>query len=219
MTSSVVAELASRVRSMEGLNPGVRPALPVAAALEPLLPQGLLAGCCYGVHGSLGLATALLAGASAAGEWCGLVGVPEFGAEAATALGIDLSRTLLVPDPKAEWLTAVATLVEVLPVVLARPPAQLSSSDTSRLEARIRRQGSVLVVVLAESRRWPRAAASLTAGPSEWSGIGAGRGALSERRFTVQVTERSGHTREIRLCQRNGAFEVASLPQPMRAVG
>lgn len=196
---------------MEGKTRNAWDALPVSPGLAPLLPQGLQTGNCYSVRGSLGLALALMAEASAGGRWCGVVAVPELGAEAAAALGIDLSRLLLVPDPQQEWLTAVATLVEVLPLVLARAPAHVPAKEISRLEARLRRQGGVLVVLVEESRRWPRVAANLEAGRSEWSGIAAGRGILVERELAVRVTERSGQQREVQVHQRDGGY-VAAVP-------
>lgn len=211
VSQSMVDQLASRVRTMEGTTQGASRSLPVLRTLAPLLPQGLQTGSCYSVQGSLGLALALIAEASAGGLWCGVVGVPEFGAEAAATLGVDLSRLLLVPDPRQEWLTAVATLVEVLPLVLARAPERVPPKELSRLEARLRRQGCVLVVLVEESRRWPRAAATLEAVRSEWSGIVAGRGVLAERELVVRVTDRSGRQREIRLRQRGGVY-VATAP-------
>ena len=58
----------------------------------------LHAGATYAVD-SASLALALAAGASQAGEWVGFAGCADFGAEAAAELGIELSRTVLVPDP------------------------------------------------------------------------------------------------------------------------
>jgi hypothetical protein len=211
---SVVDELTSRVRTMEGRTEGAWAALPVLPTIAPLLPLGLQTGACYGVRGSLGLALALIAEASAGGRWCGVVGIPEFGAEAAATLGVDLSRLLLVPDPRQEWLTAVATLVEVLPLVLARAPAHLAPGAVNRLESRLRRQGCVLVVLLDEGRHWPRTAVTLEAVRSEWSGISAGRGALAERELVVRVTDRSMHQREVRMHQRGGVYVAAAPVQP-----
>lgn len=217
---SLVDQLASRVRTMEGRTPGAWSALPVSPTLASLLPQGLRIGNCYAVRGSLSLAVALLAEASASGRWCGVIGIPEFGAEAAATLGVDLSRLLLVPDPQQEWLTVVATMVEVLPLVLVRAPAHVPPKDLGRLEARIRRQGCVLVVLVEHNRRWPRATVNLEAGRSEWFGIASGRGVLSEREMVVRVTDRSGQGREVRLRQRNGAYVAAAPAQAaLRRVG
>src|SRR4051794_41956657 len=79
---------------------------PKTLATSPLfagiLPDGMLrAGASYSILGSTTLAMALLSGPSAAGSWCAVVGVPEFGAQAALAQGIDLERLGLVPRPRA----------------------------------------------------------------------------------------------------------------------
>ncbi|WKK71268.1 hypothetical protein Q0F99_17650 [Rathayibacter oskolensis] len=72
----------------------------------------------------MSLAMGLLAGPSAEGAWCGVVGVPEFGAEAAAGIGIDLERLVLEPSPAEHWLTVTAALVDVLTVILT-PSARL----------------------------------------------------------------------------------------------
>ena len=66
---------------------------------------------------SASLALALLAGPSAAGGWCGVVGVGDFGVEAAQALGVDLDRTVLVPDPGDQWLEVVVP-VQIMALAL-----------------------------------------------------------------------------------------------------
>src|SRR6187455_963660 len=80
----------------------------------------LRAGASYSVD-SATLALALMAGPSRAGGWCAVVGVLDFGAEAAAALGVDLDRTVLVPDPGEQWLEVTAALVDVATVVLVQP--------------------------------------------------------------------------------------------------
>ena len=74
------------------------PAIPSrpCPGLADLVP--LHAGATYAVD-SASLALALAAGASQAGEWVGFAGCADFGVEAAAELGIELSRTVLVPDP------------------------------------------------------------------------------------------------------------------------
>lgn len=220
MSTSLVAELASRVQRMEGRAPDAHRALPIASVLQPVLPSGLMAGSCYAVRSSLGLAMGLIAEASDSGEWCGVVGIPHFGAEAAATMGVDLSRILLVPEPKEDWLTVVATLVEVVPMVLVRPPSHLAPKELNRLESRIRQQGSVLIAAVEGEQRWPRAAATIDVCSSRWSGIESGRGMLSERELTVRVSERWGQSREVSLIQRQGTFvEVATSSPRLRAVG
>src|SRR6266545_3058440 len=88
--------------------------LPVPRALEPLLPdRGLRRGGTMAVDGSLALALALVAGASAAGSWVVAVGLPDLGVVAAAEAGIVLERLALVPRAgAAAWGTVVAALLE-----------------------------------------------------------------------------------------------------------
>ena len=85
---------------------------PVPAELAGLLDGGLKPGAAYALGAAGALLSALLAGPSADGHWCGVVGVPEFGAEAAGHAGVVLDRLVLVPDPADQWLAVTAALVE-----------------------------------------------------------------------------------------------------------
>src|SRR5438067_205624 len=75
------------------------PPLPVAAALNSLLPGGLRRGSTVSVSGSMSLLLALLGAASASGAWCALVGFPRLSAEAAREYGLDLARLALIRSP------------------------------------------------------------------------------------------------------------------------
>ena len=163
------------------------PVLPVHPALAALLPGGKLRlGAAYSLAPSTSLLLALLAGASQAGSWCGAVGIPELGAEAAERLGVDLSRLVLIPDPGPRWLAVAATVAEVLPVIAVRPSSRVSDGDVSRLAARLRDRGSVLLVQGA----WPQAEAVLEIERPSWSGLGRGHGYLSGREVTVRSSSR-----------------------------
>ena len=137
-----VDELRARVTQMQG-RPAAQP-VRTHPALAGLLQ--MQTGSSYGVE-SASLAMMLLAGPSADGAWCGVVGSTEFGLEAAAAVGVELSRTILVPDPGEAWLEVTAALVDVLGVVLVRPPAEVSAGDVARLSARLRQRGSILVAL------------------------------------------------------------------------
>lgn len=188
---SRVQELQARIRGMQATTLE-SPALPTSAAMAAVLPSGALRqGSAYSIDGSLTLAMALLAGPSASGAWCGVVGVPDFGAEAAARFGIDLERLVLVPDPGEHWLTATAALVDVLTVVVLRPPARASDTDVARLGARLRQRGAALVVL----GPWPQAEARLSISRSSWTGIGAGHGHLGAREVTVTAIGRLGYDR------------------------
>jgi hypothetical protein len=176
--------------------------LPVAEALQPLLPGGLrrgttlqVAGARAGV-GSTSLALAVLAAPSAAGSWAAAVGVPTLGLTAAAGFGVDLGRFVLVPDPGdpggPTWATVVAALLDGFDVVVARPPRRVPTGECRRLTARARERGSVLVR-LGSSSDWPESAdASLTVVSTEWEGLGDGHGHLRARRAVVEAGGRRG---------------------------
>jgi hypothetical protein len=133
------------------------------------------------------LALALLAGPSAAGAWCGVVGVPTLGIEAAAAAGIDVNRLVLVPEPGDQWLQVTAALADVVTVVLTSPPASVSPAEVSRLGSRLRQRGSTLVTL----GDWPQSEATLQVTSDRWMGLGDGHGYLAARRVTVAVTGRT----------------------------
>lgn len=173
--------------------------LPVAPELTGLLPnRGLRRGSTISVaagqprrSGATSLVLALLAEASRAGSWCAVVGVPTFGAVAAAEFGIALDRLALVPNPGPEWATVVATLIDGVDVVVAAVPTTASTSIASRLAARARQRGSVLVPY----GRWDGADLTLQVTRGVWQGIGVGRGRLRRREVTVVARGRGAATR------------------------
>lgn len=174
----VVEQLRERVAAMER-----RPAAERVATLPGLadiLP--LRSGATYAVD-SASLALAVAAGASKSGDWVGFAGCPDFGAEAATELGIELSRTVLVPDPGEHWLEVTAALVDVLRVVVLRPPATVDERTAGILDSRLRNRSAVLVV----HGTWPRVEARLSTDASAWTGAAAGTGRLEQRHARVVV--------------------------------
>lgn len=173
-----VDELRTRVTQMQG-RPATQP-VRTHPALAGLLQ--MRTGSSYGVE-SATLAMMLLAGPSSDGAWCGIVGSTEFGLEAAAAVGVELSRTILVPDPGDAWLEVTAALIDVLGIVVVRPPARVSEKDAARLSARLRQRGSILVVW----GDWPRCEARLGLRDVEWVGLGGGHGHLRARQATVDV--------------------------------
>jgi hypothetical protein len=174
----VLDQLRERVTAMEG-GPARLP-VPVLPALSGLV--SLRTGGSYGVD-SASLALALAAGASRAGEWVGFAGWPDFGAEAAADLGVDLARTVLVPDTGEHWLEVTAALVDVLRVVVLRPPAQVDARSAGVIDARLRKRSSVLVVW----GDWPRCEARLSLEDVRWSGPDHGHGRLRSRQVRVAV--------------------------------
>lgn len=204
---ATVQELQARIRAMQATSLGTR-TLPTHPVLAPLLPGGALkAGAAYAVPGSLALAMLLLAGPGAAGAWCGVVGVPDFGIEAAAGLGIDLDRLVLIPDPGEHWLAVTAQIADVLPLVLVRPPGPTTPGETARLASRLRQRGATLVAL----GDWPQAEATLEVEASTWTGLGTGAGYLAGREALVAVT-----ARQVRSLHRIRIADGFSIEAPAR---
>lgn len=154
--------------------------LPTVPALTELVR--LRTGASYAVDRPV-LAMTLMAGPSAAGSWSAVVGVDDFGAEAAAELGVDLEHTVLVTDPGDAWLEVTAALIDVLPVVVVRPPGEVNQHQASRLAARLRKRDAMLVAV----GNWPQAEARLWICESSWTGIGRGSGRLTGHRVLINA--------------------------------
>ncbi|WP_137843981.1 hypothetical protein [Microbacterium sp. 2FI] len=189
------------------------PVLPVHPALASLLPGGgLRPGAAYSLPRSTSLLLALLAQPSQSGSWCGVVGMPQLGAEAAEALGVDLSRLVLIPDPGARWLAVTSTVAEVLPVVAVRPVGRAADGEVARLAARLRDRGAVLLV----QGPWPQAEATLETSEPAWSGVGRGHGYLAGRDVTISASSRRWPgPRRARLLLPDAAGHIAAAPEPI----
>lgn len=171
---------------------GSSPVLPVLPELAGLLPSGgLRRGTTVAVLRGGSLLLALLAGASRAGSWCGVLGWPEFGGLAAAELGVVLERVVAVPDPGARWVAAAAALLDGADLVLARPPPQAQPRDLRRLAVRARDRRSVLLA----AGDWPGAGLRLSTVGSHWSGLECGAGHLLTRELTIRVEGRGAATR------------------------
>jgi hypothetical protein len=196
----------------------------VLPALRELLPRGGLARGSVVTVAEFGLlALALAAGASADGAWCGIAGVPEAGVLAAAGLGLDVERTLLVPDPGHAWPQVVASLLDGCELVLLRPPPQTSPRGAAgaqirqRLEATLRRGRGVLLVI----GDWPGAQVRLRVLIQGWTGLGHGHGRLRACCAQVMADGRGqaavARTRWLWLPAEDGgvtAAEPADIPVP-----
>lgn len=186
-----VEELQARIRGMQGTRLDTR-AVPTHPAFADVLPGGTLReGTVVQVEGSMTLLMALLAGSSADGRWAAIIGMPEFGIEAAARFGIELDRLALVPDPGDQWLAVAAALADVIPIVAVRPGGRVSPAEASRLQARLRQRGATLLVAGA----WPGSDARLGLEASEWHGIERGHGHLLDREVVVNVAGRGEFVR------------------------
>jgi hypothetical protein len=175
-----------------------RAVLPVAPPLDALFPYGGLARGSVVSVGSLTVALALLAATSAAGGWCAAAGLPDLGLAAAADAGIDLQRFVVVPAPGEQWAVTVATLLDGVGLVLARPPARLKASDARRLAARLRERRGVLL--LAGTQAWPEQVdLRIRVEASEWTGLSDGYGRLLRRRTDLVASGRGAAARERRV--------------------
>jgi hypothetical protein len=78
-----------------------------------------------------------------------------------------------------------------LTVVVVRPPGEVTPGEASRLSARLRTRGAMLIAV----GSWPGSEARLEVQGNTWTGLGAGEGYLTGRRATVAVTGRGAAVR------------------------
>ncbi len=179
----LVQQLRARVRQME--SGGLREPMPMHPALRGLVRMH--PGSSYRTD-STSLAVALLAGPSAQGTWTAVVGVDDLGLEAAAELGLDLSRTLLVPDPGSHWAEVTAALLDVTGVLLLRPPARVDAHTASRIAARLRKRSAALVV----QGDWPQCEAQVGLVRQQWQGLGQGHGHLRARQVEIAVRHGSG---------------------------
>ncbi|MBO0868534.1 MAG: hypothetical protein J2P15_08210 [Micromonosporaceae bacterium] len=171
--------------------------MPLLEPLQPLL-GGLRRGAVVAVDGDAGrtsLAMALLAGVSAAGGWCGVVGMPSWGCLAAAGYGVRLDRLALVPEPGTAWAEVVAALAGGMDAVLVRPPAPVPGRLARRLAAKARQSGCTLLTL---GRVWEGCDTRVSTygvegvGRGGWEGLAAGRGRLRARRVTVVASTRPG---------------------------
>lgn len=188
-------------------------ALPVAPPLHDLMPGGGLArGSVVAVPEFGLLCLALAAGASAAGAWCGLAGVPELGVLAAAGLGLDPERTLLIPQPGTVWPQVVSSLLDGCELVLLRLPVVAAAQTRRRLEATLRRATGVLLV----AGEWPGAHVVLQVTQQQWSGLGDGHGRLRACRAEVMAGGRGAagriRTRWLWLPAEDGTVATAEAP-------
>ncbi|MCW2809546.1 MAG: hypothetical protein JWP61_4 [Friedmanniella sp.] len=203
-----IQELQQRVQVMQGS--ALSRSLPMLPGLSDLIR--LRTGSTYAVD-SPSLAMALMAGPSQAGEWTAVVGVPDFGLEAAEHLGVDLGRVVLVPRPGEHWLSVTAGLLDVAGLVLVKPPSPVSEHQAARLKSRMRQKDAALL----SWGPWPRSEATLSVSSSTWDGVGHGHGRLAGRRVVVEVTQ-SGPTRAVPLWLPGADRQVRAAEPAVRAV-
>lgn len=197
--------------------------LPVAESIAALLPDGALErGSVLRVTGvgATSLALALVAAASQEGSWSAVVGLGELALVAADEHGVALGRLALIEV--SGWrrcAEVVAALIDGMDFVLLDARAELRAVEIRRVTARMREQGSVLLLVdpglpratsapMSRSMSQPMLSQSadgwspdvvLRLGSPQWSGVGQGHGLLRHRRVVIEAAGRGRSARSRRI--------------------
>jgi hypothetical protein len=173
--------------------------LPVAKALQPIIPDGVLVrGRTVLCSGDAALSTALLlvSAATQAGSWLAIVGVSDFGLMSACEQGVALQRTVLVTPTsnKKDWTSTVAAVADGFDVVMLEVPREVSESDARRIQTRIQARRNVLVLVEASRHTTPRSVFQpdvvLHTATTRWHGIEHGAGYVQGRHIDITVSGR-----------------------------
>lgn len=141
------------------------------------------------------LLLALLSAASRNGTWTAVVGVGDLGIQAAAEAGLDLDRTIVVPDPGDLWLEAVAALIDVTPAIWLRPTSVVRPALAAKLAGRLRKRNATLLV----QGEWSGCEARLSCEESRWWGAEAGHGRLRSRQVCVVCRRAGAPDRSVRL--------------------
>jgi len=173
--------------------------LPVAKALQPIIPDGVLVrGRTVLCSGDAAMSTALLlvSAATQAGSWLAIVGVSDFGLMSACEQGVALQRMVLVTPTsnKKDWTSTVAAVADGFDVVMLEVPREVSESDARRIQTRIQARRNVLVLVETSRHTTPRSVFQpdvvLHTATTSWHGIEHGAGYVQGRHIDVTVSGR-----------------------------
>jgi hypothetical protein len=200
----------SPVLPLSGLVPARDRVVPVEPALTALFPDaGLRRGhvvSCGGVA-AWSLACAVAARAVAAGSWLAVVGVDDFGIEAALEHGVTPERVVAIAATDVgAWADRLAAAADGFELLLTAPPPGAERS-MRQLRQRLQARGSILLTVPPPGRAGHdagraaghdagRAAGRVASLPADveltttdatWLGIEVGHGRLLARRVTIRA--------------------------------
>ncbi len=190
------------VAPLTSLTPARDRCLPVEPALARLFPDaGLRRGHVIGCGGiaarTLGLAVATRAVVD--GAWLAVVGIDDFGVEAAVELGIPAERVVTVAaSSQHEWAERVAAAADGFELILTVPPPGAARA-MRKVRQRLQARGSVLVTVPPTAVLTGGTSGSvfgdgvdieINADGGDWVGIGDGHGRLTARRVEITASGR-----------------------------
>jgi hypothetical protein len=161
------------------------------------------------------LGLTVLSAASAAGHWCGVIGMADPGVAGMVGLGVDLRRVVFVPTPGPAWPSAVGELIDGADLVLLRCERTVAHPIARNLVAKARDRQVTLVIVTSSPSQWPLPSdVELSIADATWSGPDGGYGHFVSRRATVSASGRRGAVREhvaaLWLPSRDGDVAVAN---------
>jgi hypothetical protein len=198
---AALGEMAERVRPRVLAQDDLVPVAPAFAELlgAPGIRKGAVAVVeDGGVPGATSVALGLLAAATTAGLWCAVVDFPTLGLLAASELGVDLDRVVLVPSTGLRQTAIVAALLDGCDVVLVALDQKFSLGEARRLAARARERRAVLLACCPHPAGgrgavgiWPEVPdLALQVTGSRFVGLGAGNGHLRAHFVEVAVHRR-----------------------------
>lgn len=187
---------------------------PLVPAMEALIGRRVRRGAIVAVEGDVArfsLAATLLAGVSADGGWCGVVGLPDFGFAGAQGLGVRTETLIVVDEPGPRWADVVAALLGAVEVLLVRPPERVPGRLARRLAGKARESRCTLVTM---GPAWEGSDVRVSAIRQEWLGLGQGHGHLRARRVTAVASSRPGAEVDLWLPAESGGVTVATDQAP-----
>ncbi|MBS2545534.1 hypothetical protein KGQ19_01490 [Catenulispora sp. NL8] len=198
--------------------------IPLHPLLRPLIPGGVLArgtivsapprtGSTFAGNGAISYLTlSLVASATAGGAWVGVIGYPNFGIAAASGLGADLSKVLMLDEPGERWPDATAVLAGAVDLVLLHAPRSPNAAQLRRITNGVRPSNRQRGCVLVVTGLWESAHIALTVRDPQWTGLGDGTGNLGGRRVTISASGRATHG-----CPRDAELWLPSVLSPVLA--
>lgn len=204
------------------------PAFPIPSALSGVLPaRGLRAGSSLAVSGPCASSLALSVAAAAMGSehWCALVGMPHVGLGALDSLGLDATRTALVPALGPRPAVSLAALVDGISILVLGADLELSAATWRALSARARTQRSLLIRVQPRSfevSAHARCDLELGSAGVQWTGLAHGSGRLRFRTAFAHAAGRgilgTGKRTAVRVPALSGALSPLPCSSPRVAI-
>ncbi len=154
--------------------------IPTPQPLQQVLP-GLRPGSSVSCGSSTSLLLALAAAAIQEDSWCAIIGMPNLGLGAAWELGLDPTRTALLPDPGTHLRELLSAMIDGLDVVVIGCP--ITEQVWRAAISRARAQDTLLLAADPPGRADVR----FSVAHVRWRGLSSGSGRLRHHDVEVSV--------------------------------